>query len=225
VALDWGDNTEPDLARHTVYRTTDPPTAATRTWTAVATVTVSNYSNAGLVNGTTYYYRVTATDATGNESGLSNEASATPKAVQTKSYAPTSVTISKGSSSSDSGRLSASDDVYYQVNSAKQGKKHVVDWYGEAAIDVAGVRKLTTTYEGSYTRQVTQTLYVFNFSTGTWEQVASASVSTTDQTFTWSTTSPAAYISPIGQVRLRVVDNSGASFACKGDFVRFTVEY
>ena len=44
-------------------------------------VTVSDYTDTGLTNGTTYYYVVTAEDNGTNESGYSNEASAIPNCV------------------------------------------------------------------------------------------------------------------------------------------------
>ncbi len=48
--------------------------------TAIATgITTVSYTNTGLTNGTTYYYKVAALNATGT-SGMSNEAGATPSA-------------------------------------------------------------------------------------------------------------------------------------------------
>jgi subtilisin family serine protease len=73
VALDWANNTEPDLAGYRVQRKN-----ADGTWSPLATVTASAYTHTGLTNGTAYTYRVTAHDATGNESQASVEASATP---------------------------------------------------------------------------------------------------------------------------------------------------
>jgi hypothetical protein len=74
VALDWNDNSEPDLASYNVYRAT----TSGGPYTLVATVTASNYTDTGLKNRTTYYYVVTAVDTSSNESAQSAEASATP---------------------------------------------------------------------------------------------------------------------------------------------------
>ncbi|MGD2217323.1 MAG: hypothetical protein PVJ64_11215, partial [Gemmatimonadales bacterium] len=75
VALDWFDNTEPDWASFSVYRseTFGGP------YSPIAEgLTASQYTDTGVTAGTTYYYVVTAKDTSGNESGYSNEASATP---------------------------------------------------------------------------------------------------------------------------------------------------
>jgi hypothetical protein len=75
VSLDWDDNTEMDFASYSVYR----DTISGEPYTEIATgVTVSNYTDTGVSNGTGYYYVVTAVDHSNNESSDSNEASATP---------------------------------------------------------------------------------------------------------------------------------------------------
>ena len=121
--------------------------------------------------------------------------------------------------------LAADDGSRYRVGSVRRGNRHLVVWFGQATVDVPGVTDLTLTYDGSYSVPVTQTLQVRNFSTGTWEQVSSATVATADQTFGWSTGSPAPYISSTGQVRLRVNGTNGTPYTCLGDLMRVTVEY
>ena len=76
VDLDWGDNGEGDLAGYTVYR----GTGVGGPFNAVngALLGTSQFTDSGLANGTTYWYVVTASDMSGNESGSSTEASATP---------------------------------------------------------------------------------------------------------------------------------------------------
>jgi hypothetical protein len=77
--LNWDDNTESDLAGYNVYRST----TAGGPYTKIAALpTTSDYTDSGLVNGTTYYYVVTSVDQAANESGFSNEASATPNVQQ-----------------------------------------------------------------------------------------------------------------------------------------------
>jgi len=76
VSLNWADNTEPDLAGYRVYKR-----AADGTWPAAPSATVgpSAFTMTGLVNGTTYAFRVTAYDESGNESGPSAIVTATPR--------------------------------------------------------------------------------------------------------------------------------------------------
>ncbi|MDX1450874.1 MAG: hypothetical protein R3246_17620, partial [Acidimicrobiia bacterium] len=76
VDLDWDDNTEPDLAGYNVHRATSSGGPYTKINTV--TVTTSAYSDTTVTNDTTYFYVVTAVDSSANESGNSNEASATP---------------------------------------------------------------------------------------------------------------------------------------------------
>lgn len=78
VTLDWDDNTEPDLAGYTVYRATSAggPFAPVNP----ALLAGSQYVDSAVLNGTTYYYAVTASDTNGNESLYSDVASATPQA-------------------------------------------------------------------------------------------------------------------------------------------------
>lgn len=84
VSLDWDDNTEQDLDGYNVYRSQTPGSYGA----PLAFVTESTYVDSTVVNGTTYYYVVSAVDTATpipNESGYSNEASATPDSMQTVS--------------------------------------------------------------------------------------------------------------------------------------------
>ncbi|PQJ26858.1 hypothetical protein BSZ35_18175 [Salinibacter sp. 10B] len=81
VSLSWDANSENDLAGYNLYRSTSSftdPTSATQVNGSLLTST--SYTDSGLSNGTTYYYRLTAVDEAGAESTPSGEASATPSA-------------------------------------------------------------------------------------------------------------------------------------------------
>lgn len=71
VRVNWNANSEPDLAGYRVYYGT-----LSRTYVEMRDVgRVTSADVEGLSQGRTYYFAVTAYDASGNESAFSNEAS------------------------------------------------------------------------------------------------------------------------------------------------------
>jgi hypothetical protein len=91
VSLDWANNTEADLAGYNVYRSTTSGSGYVKVNGAL--VTQSAFTNTGLTNGTQYFFVVRAVDTSNNESGNSNQASATPQSGPTVG-APTGLTAS-----------------------------------------------------------------------------------------------------------------------------------
>jgi hypothetical protein len=75
--LRWHRNTEADLAAYVIYKT---QSAGVTPGDSVARVsqTDTTYTRTGLINGTTYYYRITAVDSAGNTSGVSQQVSVIP---------------------------------------------------------------------------------------------------------------------------------------------------
>ncbi|NQX43189.1 gliding motility-associated C-terminal domain-containing protein [Pedobacter steynii] len=83
IILNWAANTETDLVNYRILSGTSPnPT----TFLANVPAGTTSYTNVGLINGTTYYYRIQAVDQAGNISGLSAEVSTIPKASQSISF-------------------------------------------------------------------------------------------------------------------------------------------
>lgn len=77
VRLNWEDNTEADLRGYTVTRSELPDGV----YEILATeLGKSEYTDTDVVNGTTYYYKVTASDVLSNQSGPSPYVEATPVA-------------------------------------------------------------------------------------------------------------------------------------------------
>jgi sugar lactone lactonase YvrE len=75
VTLKWGKNAEKDLVRYRIYSgTSSNPTTKVDSSSSADTTKIIT----GLTNGTKYYFRVTAVNVYGMESGYSSEVSATP---------------------------------------------------------------------------------------------------------------------------------------------------
>ncbi|RQO66034.1 hypothetical protein DBR43_27730 [Pedobacter sp. KBW06] len=83
IVLNWTANTETDLAKYRIlYGTSPNPT----TFLADVPAGTTTFTNVGLTNGTTYYYRIQAIDQADNASTLSADVSAIPKASQSISF-------------------------------------------------------------------------------------------------------------------------------------------
>ncbi len=117
VDLAWNPNGESDLAGYNVHRST--ASGGPYTQLNGALLGSASYTDATAVNGTTYYYVVTAVDTSANESADSNEAAATPQAA-----GPASVVLS---------------EVLYDVSGGDGG----FEWFelynaGAAPVDLSG---------------------------------------------------------------------------------------
>jgi hypothetical protein len=139
---------------------------------------------------------------------------------------PTSAAVLSGSVQSGTYSSLASDNSsYYVVRSTTSGTR-TCSWYGSTTISQSSssVSSLTVTYNGKNSASKTQYLYLYNFSTSAWVQIDSRTVSTTDVTVTYTTSSPANYISSAGVIRLRVYSSAGSStYTSSGDYMQFAV--
>ena len=108
ISLDWFDNVEVDLAGYSVYRATSSGGTFSKLNTVL--VNISAYTDTNVMQGNTYFYKVTATDNAGNESAFSTEISVTATTGTTNNAPVASFTTSctdlncnfDGSASSDS---------------------------------------------------------------------------------------------------------------------------
>lgn len=149
-----------------------------------------------------------------------------PPPTLTETLVASAMTMIKGSiTTGDVTRLAADDAVRVSVGAGVDGGKYLTDWYGSVTLNHPPTA-LTINYDGNYTVSRTQTLYLWNWSTGAWVQVDQATVSTGDVARSWTTTSPANYVSGTREVRLRVATNKrNSSFTCRGDYMAFTYDY
>jgi len=76
ISLDWNNNNESDLAGYNVYRSITSGSGYSKLNSSL--VTTSAYADNTVINGTTYYYVVTAVNTGNYESAYSGQVSATP---------------------------------------------------------------------------------------------------------------------------------------------------
>ena len=138
----------------------------------------------------------------------------------------TAATMLQGSVTSGSvANLAVADNSRMTVTSAKTGNNWWTDWYGEAVLAHPAV-SLTVRYEGSFSLNRTQTLYLWNWDSSAWDQIDQATVGTTDIERSWTTGTPGAYVSPAGVVRCRVLGNTRSkTYTCRADYMAFEYEY
>ena len=120
VDLSWNANGEGDLAGYTIYRSTN----SGGPYTAIAGLqSGTSYTDGGVTNGTTYYYVVTASDTTGNESADSNEADATPSGgpADTPDVAAADYGTVRGSVSGTYQNTTSQDDSYQALTETHSG--------------------------------------------------------------------------------------------------------
>jgi serine protease AprX len=239
VSLDWSNNAESDLAGYRVYRRN-----ADGSWppTPLASTTTSAYTDTGLTNGTSYTYRVTAYDnaTPANESPASSEASATPveppPAPTVKSYNPAGYLIGAGTLYNGTGTLSrlySNDSSRVEITSTTSGSPRVSELQPYTTIAEAGssLVKLTINFDAGVSHsQASLSFRVCKLNGGsscTWETVRSYGTgSTSDRSHTWTTTAPADYVSPSGEIRVSVRGTrNSSSFRTRTDWIRFTIEY
>jgi hypothetical protein len=84
---------------------------------------------------------------------------------------------------------------------------------------------MTVIYNGKYSRQVKQALYIYDYISSYWKNIYKGTGSTSDATVSKTIISPTHYISTTGYIGLRV-SSSGSllSYRCYGDYMMFIIE-
>jgi alkaline phosphatase len=139
VTLDWADNLESDLAGYNVYRSTTQGTGYAKINSTL--VLTSNYVDSTVINGTTYYYVVTAVDIGSNESASSNEVSATPSEQQQKVHVQ-NITMSLGRAGKNWKGI-ATVLIQDQIGAPQANATVIGNWYLNGNLIGAGASGIT----------------------------------------------------------------------------------
>ncbi|MGO4692097.1 PA14 domain-containing protein [Glaciibacter sp. 2TAF33] len=225
IRLDWTPSTSSDTTGYRVYRGTTPGVTATGTPKSGTTLlTQPFYVDASVTSGTTYYYVVTAVDAAGNESAVSNEApglySVTPD-----TEAPAAATALAAVAGNASVQLTwvasaSADTIGYRVYRALEPAVRIGGTVVSGAAPVAGVSFTDPTVANgtTYFYAVTAVDLAGNESAGSNEVVAVPQVPNNTNIkvdFTATNAVPAAgYVADWGQAYgVRSSPNQGAGLS------------
>jgi hypothetical protein len=182
--------------------------------------------SANLTAGRTYTARVTtaARDAAGTYLETAKQWQFT---IARATAYPASTVITTGTlRAGDAARLRADDGSYFQVDSTTAGTR-TVGWYGRFSSIPNGLAKLQVTYKGKNSVSCTQAVALYNFTAGSWTQIDSRSVGSTEVGLTISPSGPPGdYVSGTsggGELRLRITCHvASPSFFESGDLMKIT---
>ena len=194
----------------------------------------SNTAVATIVSGKIHVVGAGTATITASQVGNTNYLAATDVAqtltVTTSAlytYSPTSITVTSGSTGSGTyANLASNDASYLRLNSTSSGTR-TLDWYGSVTVSqsASSIAKLIVNYDGHNQISRTQILYLYNFTTSTWTQIDSRTVSTSDVSVTYEQTSPSNFISSGGVIRLRVYSSGGTqNYTSFADYMQFTLQ-
>ena len=181
--------------------------------------------SAALAGATGYTVRVGtgARDAAGN--GLAAERTSSFTTATTVNAYPSAAVIESGSLRAGAhSRLAADDDLFYEVNSTNSGTR-TASWYGVTTAVPNSLRGLRVTYAGRNSVSCSQTVSVWNWTTGAWVQLDARSVGATEALVDKTVGGTlAAYVSGTagdGEVRVRVrCTHSSSAFYARADLLR-----
>jgi Domain of unknown function (DUF4082)/Bacterial Ig-like domain/Bacterial Ig domain/Purple acid Phosphatase, N-terminal domain len=190
-------------------------------------VTAHSVRLTGLTPGATYHYRVRSADGAGNAS--TSPAAANPPAtfgvpVAPVTKFPAATVIETGTlRGGNAAALTADDNVYYQVNSTTTGTR-TTSWYGSFTGVPAALSGLSVTYRGRNSASCTQTIAAWRWTDSTWQQLHSGALGNTETTRADLVPPGAAgnYVSPTGELRVRVRCTRTANFFASGELLRIT---
>jgi hypothetical protein len=106
----------------------------------------------------------------------------------------------------------------------------VASFYASATIAAAQLptlSRLQVDYDGNATGNATSvSVRIWNWSTSSWLTVdGPVQGAQSDRSATWSTSTPGAYVSPSGEVRVNVRGSQSSNFRLRTDLIRYTINY
>lgn len=175
----------------------------------------------GLSNGGSYNYFVRCQDGVGNTNTTDFPISFSVATPPTVTAFPSSATLLTGTLNTGTAAALVSDNnVYFAVNSTTTGTRTSA-WYGSFTGVSSGLTNLLVNYKGKNSRNCTQTVAIWRWTTSAWVQLDSRTVGTTEVPINnlGPTGMLAEYVSGNGEMRVRVQCQATANLINRGDLM------
>jgi len=136
---------------------------------------------------------------------------------------PTSVSVKKGTLlGGDVGSLAADDGAYLDVGSTT-GQSPTAAWYGSFTGVPGTISSLDIAYSGQNSAPAAQTITIWNWTASKWVTLDSRTVGTTEIRIDLTVASALAdYVSPSGEVRVKVASSASSPFVASGDLLEIS---
>ncbi len=216
VNLSWDASTDPDgnLLGYIVYRST----VSGNNFTAVSPIVAGvSYSDQGLENGTTCYYRMTAVDDSALESAPSAEVNATPAGIPVNAYVLQNPSIAYGVlGGGDVAGLAAAGDGQTQTVSESAADRTgasslIVEYTLFTPASPTEITSLELLMALTWDDEASDALHVEIRRGASWEDIAQAALGGT-----WTAAVPADYVDVSGNIVVRFTDSVAVRREKKG---------
>jgi PKD repeat protein len=221
---DFSGNPTSGPAPLTVYFTdlsTGSPTSWSWTFGDGGTSQAQNPSHQYQTVGS-FTVSLTATNAQGSDTETKTNYITT---FQAQDYFCNSLTVNTGTlQSGDHTSVHTSNDVYLVVAAAKVSGKYAEQVTYTFNTGLSGLAYLRFTVEGRVSAgSQPQTVYLYNYSTSTWDSKSTSTLGTTDSTVQVEVASPGSYISGgTVQVRVKTGGTGNTAYSHSTDLVKIT---
>jgi dipeptidyl aminopeptidase/acylaminoacyl peptidase len=127
----------------------------------------------------------------------------------------------------DASSLAQADTAYYQVQSTSSSTSRS-DWYGSFTVTdlPSTLAALKVTYQGSNSRSCSQTISIYDWSSGSWSGIASRKVGSTQVRIADIAVggTPSRYVGPSGELRVSVRCTTRGTFIAKGNQLQISYQ-
>jgi hypothetical protein len=153
----------------------------------------------------------------------------TPPPVNLRSgdYTSTKLEVTMGAIAVGSAtNLNVKDLSYLTIKSVTSSGYSYLDWTAEFTLPSQQVSSLGLSYSGKYSAYRGQYIYLYNYSTSTWQKVSYYNVGIAMVNINLpSIANPASFVSTTGQVRVKVSSMSSSSYYGYFDLLKINVTY